>query len=206
MESSLLDLKMFVSLLFYIPISCSPNVFCLDVRVTFGGPGTSGCEPCGETRAPAHFFENQWHPRKLYKSVAKTGILKKPPEAKAHCSTRGQGHLHPRPRPPPRYWFRQFLRIFPCFLPCFIVSHKVFLPNSVGEMKRKDDLFTRVLRTFKDLQETTHILPKATNSHVTPFSPSNLSESHSHASPVGLHGHQLQLIALCLGFGSKSCN
>ena len=71
-------------------------------------------------------------------------------------------------------------------------------------MKRKDDLFTRVLRTFKDLQETTHILPKATNSHVTPFSPSNLSESHGHAPPVGLHGHQLQFFVLCLGGGSKS--
>ena len=35
---------------------------------------------------------------------------------------------------------------------------------------------------------------------------SNLSESHSHAPPVGLHDHQLQLFVLCLGFGSKSFN
>ena len=48
-----------------------------------------------EKPGPQHIFlkisgtqgscTNQWQ---------KTGILKKPPEAKAHCSTRGQGHLH----------------------------------------------------------------------------------------------------------------
>ena len=47
-------------------------------------------------------------------------------------------------------------------------------------MKRKDDSFTRVLRTFKDLQETTHILPTLM-SH-----PSHLPISLSHMAMLPL--------------------
>ena len=57
-----------------------------------------------------------------------------------------------------------------------------------------------------NLQSTTQITKRnLTNSHVTLLT-SYLSESQSHAPPVGLHGHQLQLFVPCLGCGSKSFN
>ena len=71
------------------------------------------------------------------------------------------------------------------FFGCFLVGHKVFSQHRPRQFTRW--IYNQQLK-----------LPKATNSRVTPFSPSNLSESHSHVPPVGLHVHQLQLFILCL--------
>ena len=122
---------------FYIPISCSPNVFLFwMLESLFAGPGDIWMWAMWRNPDPSTFFlkisgtqgscTNQWQ---------KTGIFeKKPPEAKATLfPTRGQGHLHSRPRPPPTQRFSlgigfvSFLRIFSLFFTMFLLwGHKVF--------------------------------------------------------------------------------